>query len=98
MYHSTTHVCTRRGNPETGKERREAPISTRDIEQRAALELTTLQQSFHNALLTPIDQRLVDGTIALPLVVLHVLPGHAVVSPPPSWVLRTAIVPASLAG
>src|SRR6516164_1259266 len=97
MDHPVTHVRTDRGNTKTGKERRKAAISTRHIEQRTTLELTALQQRFHNALLTPIDQRLVNGTIALPLVVARVLPGHAVVSPPPNWVLCTAIGPASLA-
>src|SRR5262249_26532341 len=98
MDHIIAHVRTRRSNTETGKERREAAVSTRHIEQRATLELTALQQRFHNALLTPIDQRLVNGTIALPLVVTRILSGHAVVPPAPNWVLRTAIGPASLTG
>jgi len=76
------HVGTRRGDTEAGKERRETTVSTWHIEQRAALELAAPQQRFHDVLFTPIDQRLVNGTIALPLVVAHVLPGHAVVSPP----------------
>src|SRR5947209_2104446 len=80
MDHILTHVRARRSNVETGKERREASVATWHIEQRAALQLAALQQRFHNALLTPIDHRLVNGTIALPLVVACVFPGHTGVS------------------
>src|SRR5262245_8728478 len=80
MDHRIAHVCPRRSDTETGKECREAPVATRHIEQRAALQLTALQQRCYQTLLTPIDQPLVDGTIALPLVVLHIYPGHAVTS------------------